>query len=220
MRKNLKSSNGPNRFFGQLAAEKKKSVTALCLVAVMALMWVRVLLRRTPQAVEATSVTEEMDVEYKANKKLRISFIELPVVAGRNDVITRDFFASDGWQGSVDGQVENLAGIEEVNVSQPLSGTPNAKNSVWEPSSGSSRSYEGRGSRLIGMGLKLEAIGLGENPQAFINDKLLGVGDKLLVGDGVDRYEFEVVKIKRNTVVLRCRQAEITLKLTQAPIID
>ena len=198
MRKNLKSSNGPNRFFSQLAAEKKKSVTALCLVAVMALMWVRVLLRRTPQAAEATSVTEEMDVEYKANTKLRISFIELPEVAGRNDVITRDFFASDGWQDYVDGQVENLAGTEEVNVSQPLSS----------------------GSSLTGAGLKLEAIGLGENPQAFINDKLLGVGDKLLVGDGVDRYEFEVVKIKRNTVVLRCRQAEITLKLTQAQIID
>jgi hypothetical protein len=207
MRKNLKSSNGPNKFFSQLAAEKKKSVTALCLVAVMALMWVRVLLRRTPQAAEATSVTEEMDVEYKANTKLRISFIELPEVAGRNDVITRDFFALDGWQDSVDGQVENLAGTGEVTVSQPLS-------------SGSSRSYEGRGSCLTGAGLKLEAIGLGENPQAFINDKLLGVGDKLLVGDGVDRYEFEVVKIKRNTVVLRCRQAEITLKLTQAPIID
>ena len=198
MRKNLKSSNGPNRFFSQLAAEKKKSVTALCLVAVMALMWVRVLLRRTPQAAEATSVTEEIDVEYKANTKLRISFIELPEVAGRNDVITRDFFASDGWQDSVDGQVENLAGTEEVNISQPLSS----------------------GSHLTGAGLKLEAIGLGENPQAFINDKLLGVGDKLLVDDGVDRCEFEVVKIKRNTVVLRCRQAEITLKLTQAQIID
>jgi len=211
MRNNLKSSNGPNRFFSQLAAEKKKSVTALCLVAVMALMWVRVLLRRTPQAAEATSVTEEMDVEYRANTKLRISFIELPEVTGRNDVITRDFFASDGWQDFVDGQVENLIDTEEVNVPQPLSGTPNAKNSVWEPS---------LGSRLIGAGLKLEAIGLGENPQAFINDKLLSVGDKLLVGDGVDRYEFEVVKIKRNTVVLRCGQAEVTLKLTQAPIID
>ncbi|MHC4172386.1 MAG: hypothetical protein ACYTBX_04875 [Planctomycetota bacterium] len=224
MRKNLKSSNGPNRFFSQLAAEKKKSVTALCLVAVMALMWVRVLLRRTPQDAEATSVTEEMDVEYKANTKLRISFIELPEVAGRNDVITRDFFASDGWQDSVDGQVENLAGTEEVNVSQPLSGTPNAKNSVWEGShfakDGKVGPEPGSSSYLTGAGLKLEAIGLGENPQAFINDKLLGVGDKLLVDDGVDRYEFEVVKIKRNTVVLRCRQAEITLKLTQAQIID
>ncbi len=190
-----------------MAAEKKKSATALCLVAVMALVWVRVLLRRTPQAAEATSVTEQMDVEYKANTKLRISYIELPEVAGRNDVITRDFFASDGWQDFVDGQVENLTGTKKVTVSQPLS-------------LGSSHPYEGRGSRLIGTGIKLEAIGLGENPQAFINGKLLSVGDKLLVGDGVDRCECEVIKIKRNTVVLRCREAEITLKLTQAPIID
>ncbi len=200
MRKNLKSSNGPNRFFSQLAAEKKKSVTALCLVAVMALMWVRVLLRRTPQAAEATSVTEEIDVEYKANTKSRISFIELPEVAGRNDVITRDFFASDGWQDFVDREVENLVGIEEVNIV--------------------SKGGNEEGIRRVAEQLKLGAIVLSKNPQAFINDKLLGVGDKLLVGDGIDRYEFEVVKIKRNAVVLRCRQAEITLKFTQAQIID
>jgi len=43
----------------------------------------------------------------------------------------------------------------------------------------------------------------------------LRVGDKLLVGDGIDRYECEVVEIKENTVVMRCREARITLKLTQ-----
>ena len=200
MRKNLKSSNGPNRFFSQLAAEKKKSVTALCLVAVMAFMWVRVLIRRTPQAAAAASMTEEMDVEGKSNPELKISFIELPEVAGRNDVITRDFFASDGWQDFVDREVENLVGIEEVNIV--------------------SKGGNEEGIRRVAEQLKLGAIVLSKNPQAFINDKLLSVGDKLPVGEGVDKYECEVVEIKRNTVVVRCREAEITLKLTQAPIID
>ncbi len=200
MRKNLKSSNGPNRFFSQLAAEKKKSVAALCLVAVMAFMWVRVLIRRTPQAAAATSMTEEMNVEGKSNPESKISFIELPEVAGRNDVITRDFFASDGWQDFVDREVENLVGTEEVNIV--------------------SKGGNEEGIRRVAEQLKLEAIVLGKNPQAFINDKLLSVGDKLPVGEEVDRYECEVVEIKRNTVVVRCREAEITLKLTQAPIID
>ena len=200
MRKNLKSSNWPNRFFSQLAAEKKKSVAALCLVAVMAFMWVRVLIRRTPQAAAATSMTEEMNVEGKSNPELKISFIELPEVAGRNDVITRDFFASDGWQDFVDREVEDLVGTAEVNIV--------------------SKGGNEEGIRRVAEQLKLGAIVLSKNPQAFINDKLLSVGDKLHVGEEVDRYECEVVEIKRNTVVVRCREAEITLKLTQAPIID
>ena len=63
--------------------------------------------------------------------------------------------------------------------------------------------------------LRLEAIGLGENPQAFINDKLLGVGDKLLVRDGVSTYECELIGIEENAVFIRCGEEEIQLKLTQ-----
>ena len=197
MRENLKSSNGPNRFFSRLAAEKKKSVTALCLVAVMAFVWVRVLIRRTPEAAAAASMTEEMNVEGRSNPELKVSFIELPKVAGRNDVITRDFFASDGWQDFVGREEENLVGTEEVSIV--------------------SKGGNEEGIRKVAEQLKLGAIVLSKNPQAFINDKLLCVGDKLTVGEEVDKYECEVVEIKRNTVVVKYREAEITLKLTEAP---
>jgi len=199
MRTNLKSSNWANKFFSRLAA-RKKSTTALCLVAVVAFMSVRVLLRRTPQAAEAMSVTKDMDVDRKPDPEFKISFIELPEVAGRNDVITRDFFASDGRQDFVGGEVENLAGTEQVNIV--------------------SKSGNEEDIRKVAEQLKLEAIVLGTDAQAFINDKLLSVGDKLYVGEEVNRYECEVVEIKRNTVVVRCREAEITLKITEAPIID
>ena len=199
MRTNLKSSNGLNRFFSGLAAQNK-SVTVLCLVAVVAFMSVRVLIRRTPEAAEATSMTEEIDVEGKSNPELKISFIELPEVAGRNDVITRDFFASDGWQDFVGGEVENLVGTEQVNFV--------------------SKDGDEEVIRRVAEQLRLEAIVLSKNPQAFINDKLLSVGDTLPVGEEVDKYECEVVEIRGNTVVVRCREAEITLKITQTPIID
>jgi len=195
MRNNLKNSKA--RFLGRLAAEKKKTVTALCLVAVMAFMTVRVLIRRIPQAAEATSVTKEMNVEGKSNPELKISFIELPEVAGRNDVITRDFFTSDSRQDFVDEELKKSAGTEDVHIV--------------------SKDGNVEVIRKIAEQLKLQAIVSSKNPQAFINDKLLSVGDKLFVGEGANRHECEVVEIRRDTVVVSCIEAEITLKLTQAP---
>ena len=192
MRQNARNSG--NRLFNQLAAEKKKAVLALCFITLMAFMWVRAFTRAAPKAVEAGLMAEQMDVETQSEPELKISFIELPQVAGRNDVIIRDYFASDGWQDFVDGQGPKSVGAEEVDI------VSNGDQEVI---------------RKVAEKLKLEAIVSSESPLTFINDKILRVGDKLLVGDGIDKYECEVVEIKENTVVMRCREARITLKLTQ-----
>jgi len=193
MRQNARNSG--NRLFNHLAAEKKKTVLALCLITLMAFMWVRVLTRAEPQAAEAGLMAEQMDVENQMEPELKISFIELPQVAGRNDVIIRDYFASDGWQDFVDGKGPKSVGVEEVDIV--------------------SKDGDQEVIRKVAEKLKLEAIVSSKNSLAFINDKVLRVGDKLLVGDGIDKYECEVVEIKENTVVMRCREAQITLKLTQ-----
>ena len=196
MRQNARNSgNIANRLFNQLAVQKKKTVLALCLITLMAFMWIRVLTRKAPQAAKAGLLAGQMDVETQSEPELKISFIELPQAAGRNDVITRDFFDSDGWQDFVDGQGRKSTGVEEVDII--------------------SKQGDQEVIRRIAEKLNLEAIVLSENPHAFINDKLLSVGDKLLIGDGVDKYECEVVEIKENTVVMRCRESRITLKLTQ-----
>ena len=196
MRQNARNSgNIANRLFNQLAVQKKKTVLALCLITLMAFMWIRVLTSKAPQAAKAGLLAGQMNVETQSEPELKISFIELPQAAGRNDVITRDFFASDGWQDFVDGQGRKSAGVEEVDII--------------------SKQGDQEVIRRIAEKLNLEAIVLSENPQAFINDKLLSVGDKLLIGDGVDKYECEVVEIKENAVVMRCRESRITLKLTQ-----
>ena len=190
MKQNVRGDGkGANRVFSRLAAEKKKSIVALCLIALMGFMWVRVLLRKTPKSAEAAVGQEEVK---SGTSELKISFIELPEVAGRNDALTRDFFAADDWQSFMSGG--------EVNVV--------------------SRDGDEEIIKRVAEKLKLEAIGLGKNPQAFINDKLLAVGDKLLVVDGADTYECEVVGIEEKTVSIRCGEAEITLKLTQASITD
>ena len=192
-----------NGFIGQLTAEKKKTVAASCLVAVMAIMWVRVLTKQAPEAAEAALVTEQLNVEGSSNEQLNVLFIELPQVAGRNDVITRDFFASKGWRHFDSEKGRNLAVIEEVNIV--------SKNGNEEVI------------RKVAEKLKLEAIVvLSNNPRAFINNKVVSVGDKVLIHDGVDIYECEVIKIKEkeNMVVIKCREAEVTLKLTQVSMIS
>jgi hypothetical protein len=196
MRQNARNNgNIANRLFNQLAVQKKKTVLALCLITLMAFMWIRVLIRKAPQAANAGLLAGQMDVQTQSEPELKISFIELPQAAGRNDVITRDFFDSDGWQDFVDGQGRKSNSVEEVDII--------------------SKEGDQEVIRRVAEKLNLEAIVLSENPQAFINDKLLSVGDKTLIGDGTNSYECEVVEIKENTVVMRCRESKITLKLTQ-----
>ena len=187
--------------FGPLAAEKKKAVAASCLIAVMAIMWVRVLTKQAPEAAEAASMTEQLNEIGSSNQELNLSFIVLPQVAGRNDVITRDFFASDDWRHFDSEKGRNLAVFEEVNIV--------SKNGNEEVI------------RKVAEKLKLEAIVvLSNNPRAFINNKVISVGDKVLIRDGVDTYECEVIEIKENMVVIKCREAEVTLKLTRVSMND
>lgn len=196
MKQNIRNNtSGPNRIIAKLGAEKKKTVIALCLITVMVFMWVKMLGGKTPRSAEAALMAQQMNAGVSTpNQQLKISFIDLPKVKGRNDVLAGDFFAADGWRDFIRAR-EGLTGAREVNV---------AKDGSEELST------------RIARKLKLEAIAIGENPRAFINDKLLSVGDEILVRDGVDTCECEVIAIEENEVFLRCREAEIQLKLTKA----
>jgi len=195
------TANTANRLLAQLTGEKKKIVLVFCLIALMAFMWVRVLKRQSPDAAQASLMTQKENLTDQPPIKsgVKISFIELPKVTGRNDVIARDFFDSDGWRGFIkDREAKNLFGYKEVSVT----------------------SNDGRQEVLIKIvgKLKLEAVELGENPRAFINSRLLSVGDKLHLKDGLDSYECEVVRIEKDLVLIKCAEAEITLRLT--PIVE
>lgn len=193
MNQSVKNSgdNVANRFVGRLAAEKKKTVTALCLIALMIFMWARVLSPKTPVVAAAALGQNSIDQDIlRAELALNISFIVLPKVAGRNDVLTRDFFDADGWKDFLRGQ--KGVGID-VNVV--------------------SKGGNDEILKRVAKKLKLEAIVLDGNPQAFINGKLLSVGDKLLVRDGGNQYECEVVEIAENVVVIKCGEGEISLEV-------
>jgi len=196
MEQNLKNTvNGANKLVSRLAAEKKKTVTAVCLIALMIFMWARVLGKKSPETADASQRQENVNQNgLGSNVELNVSFIELPKVPGRNDVLTRDFFAANGWKNF--NREEENPGNKEVSVF----------------------SEEGNEDivRRVAQRLRLEAIGLDGNPQAFINGKLLSVGDKFIVRNGGVKYECEVVGIEENVVVIRCGEAEIKLKVMKA----
>jgi len=198
MSHNVKSTvNGANRLVSRLAAEKKKTVTAVCLIALMIFMWARVLGKKSPETADASQRQENVNQDGSGAKvELKVSFMDLPKIPGRNDVLTRDFFAANGWRNFNKGEENH--GNKEVNV------------------------YSKDGNeevvRRVAKLLNLEAIVIGSdgNPQAFINGKLLSVGDKFLVKDGGNKYECEVVGIEENVVVIKCLEAEIKLKVMKA----
>jgi hypothetical protein len=168
---------------------------ALCLISLMAFMWIKVLTKTSPQAADAKLI-EELIKETQSEPELEISFIELPRVAGRNDMVTRDFFSSDDWQNFVGGRGSKSVAVEKIDIV--------SKNDDQEVIR-----------RKVADNLKLEAIVSSEDPLAFINNRVLRAGDKMFVRDGTESYECEVVEIKENIVVIRCMEAMITLKMTQ-----
>lgn len=193
------NSNRTKRLISQLAAEKKKTVTALCLIGVMAVLWIRVLGKKAPESAGADIAAEPVNNEVPSDPEFIISFLELPKVAGRNDVINRDFFDSENWRHFIEGQRKRM-GFEEVKIL-----SSNGNEEVM---------------RTLAEKLKLEAILVSDNPQAFVNGDLIEVGDKMLIGDGVEAFECEVVTIEENTVVMKCREAKIILKLEQESMTD
>lgn len=190
-RKTKNSSNGEANKILSALADKKKAVLAACLVAVMAFMWIRLLRKDAPQSAQASPAMQQTS----ASSPPKISFVDLPKVPGRHDVIARDFFAPGDWWKSIKGiGGQNRTGTEEVKV------------------------VSAKGDRevinLLAARLNLEAI-VKDPLQAFINGKLLSVGDKLLIREGVRTLDCEVVQIEQNQVTIRCGQSQVTLKLSQ-----
>jgi len=177
--------------FSRLAADKKKSIMAFGLIALMLFMWIRVFTGNGPQETKGAVQMQEL----KTNEKLptaKINFIDLPEVQGKNDELTRDFFSASGWDAfPINGkQTANTAEVELVSEN-------GNKQDVMR----------------ISRKLNLEAIETGAKPRVFINNKSLLMGEKLKVRDGEKVYEFEVTGIQQNEALLRCEGVKLKLKL-------
>lgn len=195
MRKRINTSRSANRAMGYLVADGKKTVVAVGLVAIMAMMWFRVLTGRKPQSAAAKQPSEQTQKENTASVNLR--FHDLPTIPGRNDRLDRNFFAVENWDVfSRDVSRHTSSTGSEVHVV-----APNRTQEVIVK---------------VAQRIRLEAVLWSDNPQIFANDQLLRVGDTLRLKDGTETYVFEVVQIEADSVLVRCREQQLTLKLAQS----
>ena len=196
MKHNGKNDKGVSGLLGKIAAEKKKAGIALCLIAIMTVMWVKVLTKKGPESSQASPVIQVADVDNYLDDAINITHVDLLRVPGRDDLISRDFFAADGWRDfGLDYQEGDIVNVKNISAEK----TDDTKEIA----------------AIVTQHVKLEVIIMGERPQAFINGKLMSAGKKLIVTDGSEIYECEVVEIRENSVSIRCKDAEIVLKLVQ-----
>jgi hypothetical protein len=177
-----------------LLHDGKKVGMAMALVAVMAVMWLRVLTGQKPTSAAATAGPAPQTAE--APKPQRVMrFVELPVQSGRNDRIHRNFFTTDDWsrfsKGSGSQRTNPDPEVQKIPLNQRQEGV----------------------ARLAGT-LELEAVLWSADPQAFVNDRLVRIGDTLALRDGADSYPFEVVEIQKDAVIVTCGDSRFTLKLS------
>jgi hypothetical protein len=167
---------------------------AIALVIVMAVMWIRVFTGQKPRAAEARpDGTPPTDEPQKQPPTVRL--VDLPLEPGRNDRIHRDFFTTQDWS-------------RFSSVSKPQS-----TGSETEVQTVASKRTNDVIEKLAKT-LRLEAVLWSADPQAFVNDRLVRLGDTIALSDGSDAYVFEVVQIKEDAVLVTCRDRQWTLKLS------
>jgi hypothetical protein len=183
--------NGAGHKQSQMTAEKKKVVIAAALICVMAILWVRILAKKKDSSLSPAALAAQTAAVEETTPRIKVTYVELPQVKGRNDVLTRDVFASGKWEGM--GAAANGA----TQFKSTKQGDNKPLNNTIE---------------TIGKELKLEAIFSGKNPQASVCGTLISPGGKLTVNYEGEQYEFKVVAIEEKTVVLECKG--VLIKLT------
>ncbi len=182
-----KRTSGFDRFVAQFAAQKKKSFAAVALVGLMTFMWIKVLTNKGPRSASAAEMKQlEMQQVEAKDPGINLTYVELPEVEGRHDRLVRDFFRMKGKSWGVK---EEVALVTE----------------------------NGNRGKVIELAEKLSlvAISMGSVPEAFINDKLLKAGERLIIEDGSKSLMYEILKIEETVVFVKCMDVEFELKLEQ-----
>jgi hypothetical protein len=169
---------------------------AAVLISIMAFMWVKVLVSHRAENNEARAATAQTAAQKAAagqqEKLVKITLHPLPVVPGRNDVLSHDIFTADRWKAF-------------PSKNRAASGTfPKEINR-------NDAEYIDK----IAETIALEAVIAGTNPEAFIGGKLVLVGNKLPIRYNEQIYEFTVTEIHETKVVLKWNDFTVDVKMSQ-----
>lgn len=204
MAKNRAQKNSDLELLRSLPVSKGKIMIAAILVTVMGVMWCRLLLskkggKQGPATAGAATI-DGVNTATVAKTGGRISYVELPVVEGRNDVLTRDIFTTANWQAfkHVAGAVARPGGSDNGAESQILTDADIAK---------------------VENLVEVNAIIAGDSaaaPEAFVNNKLVSVGSKVVVEYNNRLLKLVVTEIKKNKVSLRWQKFRFNVKMAAA----
>ena len=184
--------NNMSNLMSRIPAEKKKLILALGLITVMVLLWVRAFSGGGDGPAVAKAGDDNSGVISGANSgkpEMGISYIKLPVVPGRNDVLTRDIFTHKNL--NVDDKSES-EGYEKTDIQSDY---------ILQ----------------IAQTIKLDAIILAEprdESQVLLDGKLLSVGSRLSVTYDESVYEFTIKQVYDNRVVLKCNEISVVVKMS------
>jgi len=190
---------------GPLRNLSPKTTVMIALLAIMGILWGRVLLsgQKGPTRAEAMGAAAIQEtVKASDSTPLEIERISLPEMPGRNDRLSCNFFSSNNWQ-DFNPQHEN----EQKNDYEISHSNESIERSEQ-------LKLEQIAKRLI-----LEAVieGTdGNSYQAYVDGKILSVGNTLTVQEGPDQYVLMVKKISEKEVVFSWNQASVVLKIPES----
>ena len=190
-------SQAAGALMDHLTRDTRKTVLAVGLLALMAFMWVRVLIGRKPVAAGAAPPSEQ---NAAGVEETSVTFrpVDLPQIPGRTDTIHTDFFV-----------IHDRAPFQ-TEVSRDAGTATEVQNRSQD------RTEEVI--RRIAQKLRVEAVLRTDDPQVYIRDRFLDVGQTLVVKEGAESFEFEVREIQADAeaVIVECRGLRLTLKLAQS----
>lgn len=202
MNSKIQNVNNASDLLGGFGADRKKMIIAAALISLMIFMWVRVILSsRVGNDVSAADAETQAVIEntQQSIEEIKIDYIELDVIAGRNDKLSRNFFDADNFNAfplDPDGGYVGGSKSQKTNISQDQS----------------------RIIDQIAQTMKVDAIivedasGKGE---VFIEERLLSNGSTFEVEHKGRIYEFEVMEVFESKVVLKWEDVTVTINMSQ-----
>ena len=176
--------------------KRPKVLMATVLVTVMAFMWIKVLAGNRAQKNEAVAAVAGSAAQQTGDRQqkpqVKITLHPLPVVQGRNDILTHNVFTAGRWKEFPSGG-RIAGGNVNLEIDRKDAG------------------YIDKVAETI----ILEAVIKGPRPEAFIQGKLVSVGDKLPVRYNDRIYLFDVVRIYETKVVLKWNDFTVDVKMSQ-----
>ena len=192
-----KAENNPNipkTGAGKMSAEKKKTVIALALILIMASLWVKNVMKKNSICDAQALLMAQQNTEVP--KEPKFSYVELPEMKDRHDVISRNVFVTNRWKGF---RREGDMG-----------------NDYWTAQALSGGQAEGFNSiERVVQEMSLGAIVLGAEPRAFIGGQMVRSGEKFTFKYSHQSYEFKMLKIYDDKVELECDGTIVVKKIKQ-----